>query len=212
LDAKDKQAADLGQLPYGKCNFVVSTSPRRELLNDFQKPPKPLNSFMPVWTITEMEAIAHLCVDASGWESRFEILGGIPRHVFELTERDPIEILESACRDCSLDDCLKYIGLNSRITGKAKVVHSLVHIHSDAPYGKSSVKFATQTALEIIAREHGDIVKRQMQSLLAACDGKPLTGALCGYIFEQYAIELLEKGGAFDCRKLSDGKKSGPED
>jgi len=30
---------------------------------------------------------------------------------------------------------------------------------------------------------------------------------LCGYIFEPYAIELLEKGGTFKCRELVHGNK-----
>ena len=44
-----------------------------------------------------------------------------------------------------------------------------------------------------------------MKELLASCDGNPLTAALCGYIFEQYAIELLERGGEFTCRRLVHG-------
>jgi hypothetical protein len=41
-----------------------------------------------------------------------------------------------------------------------------------------------------------------MQDLLASCEESPLTAALCGYIFEPYAIELLERGGTFACRQL----------
>ncbi|KAI3636317.1 hypothetical protein MIR68_005669 [Amoeboaphelidium protococcarum] len=44
--------------------------------------------------------------------------------------------------------------------------------------------------------------KRRMCCLIASCEWNPLTSALCGYIFEPYAIELLEKGGVFKCRKL----------
>jgi hypothetical protein len=46
-----------------------------------------------------------------------------------------------------------------------------------------------------------------MSQLLASCQGNPLIAALSGYIFEPYAIELLEKGGAFKCRKLVHGNK-----
>ena len=45
-----------------------------------------------------------------------------------------------------------------------------------------------------------------MQSLLASCEGSTLTAALCGYIFELHAIELLERGGTFACRKLVGGR------
>jgi hypothetical protein len=37
--------------------------------------------------------------------------------------------------------------------------------------------------------------------------GNPLTAALCGNIFEMYAVELLEKGGTFKCRELVQGNK-----
>jgi hypothetical protein len=42
---------------------------------------------------------------------------------------------------------------------------------------------------------------------LAWFEGNPLTAALCGYIFEPYAIELLEKGGTFKCREVVHGNK-----
>jgi hypothetical protein len=46
-----------------------------------------------------------------------------------------------------------------------------------------------------------------MTELLESCQGNPLTAALCGYIFEPHAIELLEKGGTFKCRQLVHGNK-----
>jgi glutamine amidotransferase len=53
----------------------------------------------------------------------------------------------------------------------------------------------------------GKEAKKNMESLLASCEGSPLIGALCGHIFERYTIELLEKGGTFTCRSLGHGKK-----
>jgi hypothetical protein len=41
-----------------------------------------------------------------------------------------------------------------------------------------------------------------MQDLLASYEGNPLTATLCGYAFEPYAIELLERGGTFTCQQL----------
>ena len=128
---------------------------------------------------------------ANAWRERFEILGGIPRHVLEDTTQSPIYMLEAACADCSLDDCIKKIGINSTITGKSKVIHSLVHMTSDPPFTNSSVCYASQTALDIIVQQKGGDAKREMLSLLESCSGNPLTAALCGYIFEPYAIALI---------------------
>jgi hypothetical protein len=162
---------------------------------------------MPLWTEMELEAIAPFFTNANTWRDRFKILGGIPRHVLEVTTQPPIEILESACSDCSLDDCIKKIGMNSTITDKSKVVHLLVHVTSTAPYTDSSVSYASQAALNSIVRNKGNEAKRRMSELLASCQGNPLIAALCGYIFEPYAIELLEKGGTFECRELVHGNK-----
>jgi hypothetical protein len=206
FDAKRKGEADLNRLPQEFSTFIVSTSPRREMVNDFKKPPVPQIFYMPIWTVTEMEAIAPLFSNSNEqWQHRFEILGGIPRHVLEDTMVSPKTILEGACRNCSLDDCIKVIGMNSTITDRSKVIHSLVHMTSEPPFTNSSVSYASQTALNTIFRQNTIESKRKMKELLASCDGNPLTAALCGYIFEQYAIELLERGGEFTCRMLVHG-------
>ena len=47
----------------------------------------------------------------------------------------------------------------------------------------------------------------EMHSLLASCRGNPLASSLCGYIFEPYAMDMLEKGGTFKCRELVGGRQ-----
>ena len=205
FDAKGKNEANLYEFPTSLCKFILSTSPRREMVNDFKKPPVPQIFNMPIWTEAELEAIAPLFPHATKWRERFLILGGIPRHVLEDTTQSPIYMLEAACADCLLDDCIKKIGINSTITGKSKVVHSLVHVTSVHPFTNSSVCYASQTALNIIVREKGIDAMHRMRELLASCAGNPLSAALCGYIFEPYAIELLERGGTFTCRQLVRG-------
>jgi hypothetical protein len=207
FDAKCKKEEHLIAIPFERCAFVLSTLPRREMINDFQKPPEPQVYYMPLWTETELCAIAPLFPRATQWRERFEFLGGIPRHVLEATTKTPTEILELACTDCSLDDCIKKIGLNSAITEKSMVVHSLVHIESDPPYTNASVCYASPAALRIIVRNKGDEAKLRMRNLLASCEGNSLTAALCGYIFEPFAYELLEKGGTFTHRRLVHGNK-----
>lgn len=46
-----------------------------------------------------------------------------------------------------------------------------------------------------------------MKELLPSCESIPHVAALCGYIFEPYAMELLEKGGTFHRRQLVHGNK-----
>ena len=100
FDAKFKNEADLGDFPLELCKFILSTSPRREMVNDFKKPPEPLEFYMPTWTEAELEEIAPLFPEATEWRDRFENLGGIPRHVLEVTTRSPTQMLEAACTEC----------------------------------------------------------------------------------------------------------------
>ena len=212
FDAKGKKEEHLSAFPYERCAFVLSTSPRREMVNDFKKPPRPLAFYMPVWTETELKTIAPCFATVIDWRDRFKILGGIPRHVLEDTHYEPTKLLQTACKQCDLDDCINIIGLESTITDKSKVVHSLVHMTSDLPFTEPSVTFASQTALAIIVEFKGTEAKRKMVELLASCEGNPLTAALCGYIFEPYAVEMMENGGEFKCRKLVHGNKKAKPD
>ncbi len=98
FDAKGKKEADLSKFPYGLCNFILSTSPKRELINDFKKPPIPQMFYMPTWSKAEMEAIVPFFPNATEWRDRFAILGGVPRHVLEVTEQSPTKMLMDACQ------------------------------------------------------------------------------------------------------------------
>jgi hypothetical protein len=185
FDAKGKNEADLHQLSYDFCNFILSTSPRREIVNDFKKPPVPQYFYMPPWTKSEMESISSLFPNMTNteWHERFEILGGIPQYVFEDTIKQPTQILEVACKNCSLEDCIKYIGLDSELSEKSKkIIHSLIHMTSCPPFTEPSVCYASQAAMSIIVRNKGLGDKCKMRDLLESCEGNPLTASLCRYI------------------------------
>jgi hypothetical protein len=169
---------------------------------------------MPLWTETELEIIAPGFATVDNWLERFKILGGIPRNVLEIKDIEPTNLLLEACRKNTLDDCISLVGKYSTITEESKTVHSLVHITSSnsqnlniKPYTEPSVIFASNKALEIIVQKMGNDAKLMMQELLESWGGHPLTASLCGYIFEPYVLELLEKGGTFNSRQLVSGRK-----
>ena len=205
FDAKYKEKGDLHLFSCESCAFVLSTSPRRDFVNDFQKPPDPQFFFMPIWSQVELEAIAPYFDTRRNWRERYEILGGIPRHVFG--KKNPNKLLQVACNKCSLDDCINIVGSDSEITEMSKVSHFFIHTTSLYPFTDSSLTFASQKALNLIVGQRGREVKKRIEELMESCDRNPLTTALCGYIFEPYALELLEKGGSFKCRQLVSGRK-----
>jgi len=205
FDARDKKDFHLMQLPSCLSTFIVSPSPGGEMVNDFKKPPVPQIFYMPIWRKSELEAIAPLFPEANdAWRDRFTILGGIPRFVLEVRTKEPTTILNAACTECSLEDCM--IGIGSSITEKSEASHALVHITSESPFTTSSLDFASPTAKSIIIKFKTGASKQKIQELLAYVEGNPVAAVLCGYIFERYAIELLEKGGQFNVRQLVGGK------
>ena len=71
LNAKGKEEKHLSAFPYELCTFIVSTSPRRDMVNDFKKPPPPKVFYMPLWTATELETIAPCFSAVIDWRTRF---------------------------------------------------------------------------------------------------------------------------------------------
>ncbi|DAZ92907.1 TPA: LOW QUALITY PROTEIN: hypothetical protein N0F65_013069, partial [Lagenidium giganteum] len=70
-----------------------------------------------------------------------------------------------------------------KLNSKTKIIQTLIHIRSEDPYREYAVAYASETAMKAIAR----------------------TNVLCGYIFEPYTMDLLERGGKVQYRKLESG-------
>ncbi len=93
-----------------------------------------LKIHMPVWSRSEMEAIAPLSERAREWEATLKILGGIPRGVFQnaTSESDAREQIEGAIND--LDDRFLFIihSIDNAyfIAENAKIVHRAIHVTS----------------------------------------------------------------------------------
>jgi len=136
FDATARTPQDLHRLGGRGATIVVSMCPRRELINDFKKPnPSPKFFYMPVWSKDELDLLyRETYSEVSDWLNRFEILGGIPRLVFDELGQDPSDLVESASFYFDLTLTVDIVGTNAHFTDKLKVVHSIVHIHSEEPY------------------------------------------------------------------------------
>ncbi|KAG4038054.1 hypothetical protein PC123_g26383 [Phytophthora cactorum] len=190
--------------PVLNCSTLLASTPRQDCIGDFKKlVPTPDVYYMPLWTEEELARITPLYPDAAPvWQNRMTCLGGVPRQVLQDIQTDPQSLLESACRICSLDDCIMLLSINSEINSKTKIAQTLIHIRSEKPYRTYSVGYASELAMKIVAQTKWQTDRTRMQNLLGACDGHPLTQALCGYIFESHAMDLLERGGSFVYREL----------
>ncbi|KAG3132029.1 hypothetical protein PI126_g19820 [Phytophthora idaei] len=94
------------------------------------------------------------------------------------------------------------VTIYSETNPNTKSIQALIHIRSEEPYRTPSVAYASELAVQVIARTKWQTDRPWMQSHLGACDEHPLMQALCSYIFEPHAMNLLERGGSFVYRKL----------
>jgi len=167
FDASGRSTADLDKLDSDLSTIVISMSLRRDRINDFKKPDlAPKTFFMPVWSIEEMKTLSEQVYGSvSDWRDRFEILGGIPRFVFEKIERSPSSIVESAAGQFKLSDTLDLVATDVELTEKVKVVHSIIHIHSEKPYNTSTNQFASEYVLKLVASKLEGAIRREFDNL-----------------------------------------------
>jgi DNA replication protein DnaC len=196
---------DLVGFPYDACRFVLSMSPKRELINDFKKKTRPQFYFMPIWEEAELRKIARHYPEFPNWLDDFKLVGGIPRELFEIKGVTTAESLEIACSQCDLDKCINQVKMKVVATEKFEASHLLVHIKSSPPYTDAFVDFATSATLRKVYDVTDDNHMRKMFSLLESIKGRPVVASVYGRIFEEYALIQLEKGGEFKTRMLHDG-------
>ena len=193
-------------LPIRNCSVILVTTPRNDFIGEFRKLiPTPPVFYMPLWTFAEIEVIAPQYPLSINWVHRFKVLGGVPRLVLQDIDSPPETVLLNACAECSVEQCIKAVNIESEVTNKTKIAQTLIHIQSVSPFTAKSNKYASDVALQTIARNKWTTDRIKMQSLLSSCSANTLAGSLCGYIFEPFAIKKLEAGGMFTCRELVTG-------
>lgn len=197
----------IAELPTEHCSVILASTPRRDCIGEFKKlVPTPDVFYMPLWTKKELAKVAPLYPQAAGVRrDRLKHLGSVPRLVLQAIETDPQALLMSACNSCSLEDCIMLVFIHSEINSKTKIIQTLIHIHTTEPYRKYSVVYASELAMKVIARTKCQWDHTKLQNLLASSNGNRLAQALCGYIFEPRAMNLLEQGGTFVYRKVLTG-------
>jgi len=78
--------------------------------------------YMPVWTVEEMREIANVTQPTDDWESVYQIMGGIPRIVFEswFSEDRAIGALEHAASKFDLNIISSLVGVYENGRGRRR--------------------------------------------------------------------------------------------
>lgn len=166
FDGKGKSEFDIAACQYNLCNSILSTSPRRGLYNDFKKSSNCIFLFMPIWSREEVKLVAMQVFPAFSetWSARFDVIGGVPRHVFSESIENPVEWLTPSCADCDIGAIMRMAGNETEIGGESIIVHKVVHMHSVAPFTKYTLVFASETVLQLLS---GILEKKKSIQLLA---------------------------------------------
>jgi len=196
---------------YLNCQFILVTSPKRDLVNDFKKTVHLKNRFyLPVWRIGEMERIEALYDSPADWREICELVGGVPRIVFD--NADTYENAYSRIRIAAKFSDFKTLSnlTTESVVHEKSYVHSLVHIHADPPYRIATMTFSSRVAMSLVFTYHLNNVKARWHEVLHTDVGGALEGVFIGDIFEIVAIDIILAGGEFNHCRLRINKA--PED
>ncbi|ORY42313.1 hypothetical protein BCR33DRAFT_718472 [Rhizoclosmatium globosum] len=192
-------------LPNGPCAVsaitVVVASPARKHYKEFLKFWKshPL-LYLPVWNPSELLLARKLYdVSAEDVETRFHLIGGIPRFVFDKFE-DLDETIQFAVGRLSIEKFEMIVGGN--LDKEDEISHLIIHYSITEKYKFASVQFASEYVIAQTLEIFISHQQSKLHSFLLASEGEKLVASLRGNLFEAYAHRQLVKGGTFQVRSL----------
>jgi hypothetical protein len=213
LDPKNKTPYVLDGVPTRRCHTLISTSPKHGLMNEYKKS-GPTMFFMPIWNEEEMKLISSKFGRNADWLYRFTILGGVPRYVLEIPGesdgsepnilgRSVEEIIGEAIGNIDISDILKIVNEQTIPDDNSDIsCHRLVHLHSSTPYRRAKPRFSSSYVIDQLCDKHLERLRQLWRENVAVYERNGLTGEIMGKMFERQALEILCRGGEFECQRL----------
>jgi len=140
-------------------------------------------------------------IDEKTTASRFNKLGGIPRHIFTI-KKDPDDLINEALSRTTLKQCIASIG---EVESKDDVSHYIIHVKVVSSYQKKRIKFASNYVSKKVAQKFQLSEQNDLRLFLVGGQEFGAFGSLRGYLFEGYAHNILCNGGKFRIRSLQSG-------
>lgn len=209
-----------------KAKTLLVSSPYVERYKEFRKT-NAMIRFMPVWSKEDIDVCrkefynnpGNRYVSQENVDTLFKKWGGIPRYVLEKaniqSDQDELEI---AISKCTTYDVMTYTGSEG---APEHISHKLLHmvVQRDPPEREDGIppqltdrysKFQIDVASEYVARRLTDKFgsdSRHHLELLRSLQNRQGVPLLFGHLYENYAHQVIPRGGAFPTRNLSTGEE-----
>ncbi|CAG8634815.1 15358_t:CDS:2 [Funneliformis caledonium] len=187
---------------------ILVCSPRKEHYKRFDRYTGRIRRYMPVWTLEEIEVCRSNVfknIDKITVEKMYNMWGGIPRYVLELTDDDSQAELEHAINNVN-NNILYFVGESE---GDICSSHKLAHIYTnddpeenEEPYTKIIMRFASEYVAERIVSKIEERYKHELKCFVKSSSSESAFYSLRGALFEEIAHRILQKGGKFKIRPL----------
>jgi hypothetical protein len=214
FDCKDEDGvAAFKGVPYTRCRFIITTSPKLNLFNDISKQDC-TTLYMPVWSLDELSRVGvQYGVAERQWKRVYESLGGIPRFMFP-TDRNYRVALDEAVHAIqampyeSLKEISRWEDFVYPSSGKPDklISHRFLHMHSDPPYKEHKIRFATDWARRFVISKYEKAFENFWNDVIS-CDQKGPFSIEIGNRYEAFALERLAEGGNFRYCRLIPGRR-----
>jgi hypothetical protein len=189
----------------GPC--IICSSPRADIAEQFRKTAKEL--FMPVWEWHEIQWLhSELYSDIITKDrlaSRFYLLGGVPRYLFQHTDKNAATILKHAI-DGSQPSHFQRLYESQGSAAQEGVSHRLIHQDS---ISEISLKYSSPYVATLVAEKYQAIRRDMVIQWLNETSDIGKAGGLRGYLFEDIGHSILLKGGVFRIRALDNNGYAG---
>ena len=210
-----KMQIDIGATSASRKTIVFS-SPNKKHYKEYEKSfiysceRKGVIVYMPTWSLMELQFCRrHLfsCITSEGLERRYNLWGGVPRAIFNISESNGERLLRGLIVTNSLKDITR-LATSIHASQFDSVSHRILHLHVEQDkdrvnYEDPVVIFASKwVAQQVYDQAECESVLSLTNVMSNAAKHTPLQG-LCGQIFESFCHTQLSSGRTFTVKSLT---------
>eukprot|EP00835_Amoeboradix_gromovi_P004494 NODE_353_length_10269_cov_0.284759.p2 type:complete len:583 gc:universal NODE_353_length_10269_cov_0.284759:4833-6581(+) len=187
----------------GPC--IICSSPRSDIAQQFRK--SALKLFMPVWEWHEIQSLHQEIysdiITVRQLYTRFHLIGGVPRYLFENLEDMAAAILHNALTKSDTSHLQRLF--ESKGEAGEEVSHRLIHLNSSndtkPSWGQYSLSYSSDFVSIMVANKYQKVRRDMVIQWLDETSDIGKAGGLRGNLFKGIG-HLQIKKGSFFCKSL----------